>query len=422
MFSLRAKIATVLLPAIVIGAIASNSAEAQRQNIYYVNSAIDNPRARSTDRDGLITLREAVIAANTDQPFGDAQAGTTYDLIDLSQLPSGQSTIHLLAPLLIDDEYGTSIHIRGPGQGNSNPTIDGRGRHQLFDLRGHVNLHIGWVDLANGNADQGGAFRTGTRGRISYAQGEITNCTARQGGAVFVRGAAELSMHACSLIDNGAFDRGGALFVTGNSDSRFHLITMARNASIHAGGAMFIQKTKYTEAEVQIRNSTISDNLVLGASRSTYAPYGGGIAEGGYYFGNQSHLHIPFEIFSSIVADNFVFMNGLTIHDDLHADVHSPTSHYNLIGAGGYKIGIENGTLNQVGVWYDPILPMLSSLGRHGGNYSRNLVPHADSPAINRGSSSVPQGGQAPYPYDQRGFYRIDQSDVGSIELNFRIP
>lgn len=419
MNNLKTIAAIVFLTYLLTAMFACETAEAQKENIYYVDSVNDNPKAYSTDQDGLVTLREAFMAATTDQPFGDAQAGTAVDQIDLSRLGPKQSTIFLNAPLVTDLQSGGSIAIRGTVGGSRNPVIDGRGKNQIFDLRGLTNLNLGWVDLANGSAEEGGAIRTGTSGTVSFSHGEITNSVARRGGAVFVRGTSGFRGNMASFIDNTALDRGGAIYIEGSGESKCKLVTMARNISVNSGGAMFIQRTKYTSPYVQIRNSTISRNMAVGSAKNRF-PGSGGIAEGGPPAPYHPYL-VPFELYSSIVADNYARWNSNMLQDDLRAVVDYASSHYNLVGVAGPDIGIENDVRNQIGFWARPIDAKLSSLGLHGGLLSRNFVPNADSPAIDRGSSPLPPGAQAG-PYDQRGFIRVGRSDIGSIERDYEMP
>ena len=78
--------------------------------------------------DGLISLREAIIAANTNAPFGDAPAGSASgDSIQFDAL-AANSTIKLTAgQLRITDD----VLIQA---GSSNITVDGNAVSRIFEV------------------------------------------------------------------------------------------------------------------------------------------------------------------------------------------------------------------------------------------------------------------------------------------------
>ena len=82
---------------------------------FVVNTLLDNPSGLSSDTDGFISLREAITAANTNLPFGDAPAGDAgLDTIGFasSLFASGPATITLGGTeLTITDD----LTINGPG-------------------------------------------------------------------------------------------------------------------------------------------------------------------------------------------------------------------------------------------------------------------------------------------------------------------
>jgi hypothetical protein len=89
----------------------------------------------------------------------------------------------------------------------------------------------------------------------------------------------------------------------------------------------------------------------------------------------------------------------------------------NLVGIGAGSFGFEDGVTDQVGSFADPIDPKLAPLADNGGPTMTHAL-RADSPAIDRGDSNVPQ------LIDQRGQPRKkdgngDRSaivDIGAFE------
>jgi hypothetical protein len=123
-----------------------------------------------TPGDGLVTLREAIIAANNDSTTDLGETGSGYDMVDIFSTITG--TIVLTSPLPI---ITSDMTIFGGESGNV--TIDGANTYRIFFVQsGQVDF---WgMTIANGMA-------RGGDGGAGYAGG---GGGAGLGGAIFIGG------------------------------------------------------------------------------------------------------------------------------------------------------------------------------------------------------------------------------------------
>lgn len=114
-----------------------------------VNSAADNMIAG----DGLVTLREAVEAADTDGMTDLGQTGSGADTITFDSSLSGGT-------ILLDGseiEINSELTISGPGADEL--TIDAQGNSRIFSVNASgTDVTISGLTLTGGNAFQGAAI------------------------------------------------------------------------------------------------------------------------------------------------------------------------------------------------------------------------------------------------------------------------
>ena len=108
---------------------------------YVVNTPLDDPWAGPDDVDGRVSLREAITAANTNAPFGDAPAGQGDGLLDsITFRPSlkGKTIVLGGAELPVGD------HLSITGLGSDKLTISGnKCQPGLLDRCGRHRRHLG---------------------------------------------------------------------------------------------------------------------------------------------------------------------------------------------------------------------------------------------------------------------------------------
>ncbi len=170
--------------------------------------------------DGLASLREAVEAANRDQPFGDAPAGSGADDIVFDASLSGKELI--LA--------GQQILIR------SALTIDG-----------DINLNA---------VQQSRHFRIATDEPVSLSQLTLFNGVATSGGSLEVRGA-NVSLDGMTFRNNVAEAAGGAIFLrSGQLNINETLFERNRTTSDSGNGGAIHSDS----AQLEISDSTFTNN------------------------------------------------------------------------------------------------------------------------------------------------------------------
>ncbi len=264
--------------------------------------------------DGLVSLREAVIASNTNSPFGDAGAGDAIgDAIQFDPSLAG-GTINLSnGTLNISDD----LLIQG---GSSGITISTDLEFGLFAENTSERVAFGGLTFANGVADSGGAIKSlggGTTlvvnstfqnnrstgiggGAIFHDQGRLnvtntdfaSNETSGDGGAILVNGGV-MGINGGSFEGNSA-DRGAAIHfesgthsVSGTTFGSFNSPNQARlggvfsiddtatvvintselnwNEATESGGAIW----NTSQNNIHVRDSVFSHNSSLGTVETT---------------------------------------------------------------------------------------------------------------------------------------------------------
>jgi hypothetical protein len=406
--------------------------------------------------DGNCTLREAVIAANTDAAVDACPGGSGTDLV---VVPAGTYTL-TLAGALEDAAATGDLDVTGDlvfsGAGALLTTIDGNASDRVLDVDpagAGLTVRVSGVTLRNGRGEpQGGGVRS--RGMLTLADSVvyanrastvlITFGSARGGG---IASEGSLRVERCTIAsnvadasgiprpapafgggisavgplevidstvaDNRAMPTADAFAVAGISSAvQLTLVgsTVSGNLAItENGGGLDVS------GSATIRNSTISGNRVSSSSGS-----GGGIVTRG---GTLS-------FFNTTVADNhpngittfapgpvpptLVFRNTIVADNPL-----GDCAFFGSITTVGDAYNIDSdGTCGLSGTDQSGVDPRLAPLADNGGpTFTHGLI--AGSPAINAGNPAAPgSGGTACEATDQRGVVRPvgPRCDVGAFE------
>lgn len=200
--------------------------------------------------DGLVTLREAVQAANTNQSVDGSAAGSA-DEVDVIEFANGIGSINLGGEQF---EVSDSVHIRGP---ESKVTLDAQSlsRH-IVVVQGADAFTLENMRLVNGQSSEGTYTGAGgsvlVSGPASFDGVDLTvtnsdfvgNASVVNGGAIQVwdrvtaDSAAELSritVTDSSFIGNSAASWGGAILVGGNTETRINRSTFSNNSATEDG-------------------------------------------------------------------------------------------------------------------------------------------------------------------------------------------
>ena len=203
----------------------------------YVVTTLDDPPEFGTD--GQVSLREAILAANTNMQIGDAPAGEVggaggvTDTITFANSLAGSTLTLLSGVLSITDDLNIT------GLGSSQFTIDAQDETGIFDVSGAITVSLSGLTLRNGFAIDGGAIHN-----------QDANLTLDH---VVLSGNTAFGME-------GGGSGGGLYNLAGNVTIRNSTISGNSAAS---GGGVFNSNGTLT-----IQNTTISNNTAL---------YGGGV-------------------------------------------------------------------------------------------------------------------------------------------------
>jgi CSLREA domain-containing protein len=340
--------------------------------------------------DGLLSLREAITAAN---------ANFDADVIQFAAGLSG--TINLSIPGNDDTNAGGDLDVRAPvsiqGLGADLLTVRQTvANERVFEVSGGgAPILISGLTITGGNGDNGG------------------------GGGVMMLGAASLTLSAVEVTGNSSSSSGGGVLeLFPGSDLVVRNSTIANNSTgpgrdgggveIADGSALIVNSTisgntaggergggvkiELLSDGLTIRNSTIVGNSSTGSGAGLSMPDGGTV-----------------KLSSTIVAGN-----GAPIVGDIEGAVQAASDH-NLIGNDNGLMGITNGVNgNLVGKFVAPIDPLLGPLQLNGGR-TRTHALLAGSPALDKGFAP------GEVTSDQRGslFVRTFGAapDIGAFEV-----
>jgi len=426
---------------------------------FLVDTFIDDPSATASDTDGYVSLREAVTAANTNAPFGDAAAGQGGDVVDTITFDTSltDQTIALGGA-----ELTVSGHLKLTGLGAANLTISGNNASRVFWINAAVTVDISGVTITGGKGDAGGAIYS--EGTLSLENSGLSQNYANYGGAICSNGVLDIADSV--LSDNQSRGHGGAIGHRGN------MLTVAGstfsgNKSGGCGGAIDILthgSTNITDSTfsnnsaryggaidnvfstLTVANSALFDNSVERHGGAIYSAAGTVQLTNTTVSGNSSNEHGgglfnsgPLEITNStvtanradadgddwgeggglynsssdptlnntILAGNLVGPAGADSPDDIYGTV-DPASSHNLIGdsatAGGLIDGVNGNIVGNAGSGTIDITTVLDPNLAHNGGLTLTHALVEGSLALNAGDNdkAVDADG-APLVYDQRG-------------------
>jgi CSLREA domain-containing protein len=377
-----------------------------------VNSVLDNVIAG----DGLVTLREAVLAANANSTTDLGQTGTANDTIIFDPTVFGnRQTIALSAGQLnLTDTSGTTT-IDG---GSAGVTIRGRqsffGRtSRVFQVDSGVNAEFANLTITRGNPGSG-QFGGGL---VNFGDLTLTNSTvsgnlASSGGGIYNTGTLTLlntevrdnqAAGILSLGESDPFNRlGGGIYNAGGRvvaiNSAFTTNSGSDGGGIYNGGLFTLQNST-----VGLNSAFVLGGGIYNAAASTLAITGSTIA------GNTSDV-LQFHTLSGggIYNEGTTSLSNTILADSTNSlgasDQYAQSSGATLTGNRNL---VEDGSDGLPGTIVADA--RLSPLEYHRGR-TRNFALLSGSPAIDAGSPS----GLAT---DQRGFVRDALPDIGSYEF-----
>lgn len=376
--------------------------------------------------DGLITLREAVLAANHDA-VADAieatQAGSGSDTIRFAPSLLGDSIVLSEGELLVTD----SLAIEGPGA--SQLTLSRTGTGSVFsisDRETFPSVELSGVRLSGREDWQRGSALVASA-HVTMSEMEITGINTggdsliriRDGSLVIdqsviqdntsARNLIHFNGHDLSLSRSSVLDNNGGFLIYSDGIVSIEDSTISRNTrasfgstrgilAYSTGGSVFVSQTTISENDGDALLAYV-DNGTLTVSGSTIIENRHGV---GFYSNTDS---------ATALVENSIVANGST---DLWGG--DPIDvRWSIIGNGAGALPLANPDAqgNIVGDWTNPIDAKLGPLADNGGPTLTHL-PLPGSPAIDAGDPAYP----LTWPSDQRGLPRIGGTrvDMGAVE------
>lgn len=324
---------------------------------------------------GNCTLREAIVAANTNSAVDNCAAGAGAPTIDVIQIPAGTYLL-TIGPDGDDDAQFGDLDLRDGveliGAGARTTIIDGNQLDRVIDIGGSVRGSIQDLTIRGGDSPgNGGGIENG--GVFFLERVAIVgNHASGPGGGI--RNDLSLELRRSILLSNSTDDHGGG--IDNHGVALFENVTVSGNTvNGGVGGGIYVNDGE----ELTLIASTVADNSA---------------SAGGDAVNNLGNLTVT----GSILVGG---CNGTV------------TSNGGNLESPGDTCGLTNGVdLIAVGD------PMLTVLADHGGP-TDTYAPVVGSPAIDA-------MGKLPCPFeDQRGFARpfdgdgdtVAECDAGAVEV-----
>ena len=246
--------------------------------------------------DGELTLREAIIAAETNEDFGDAVAGDVDgDVIRFAPSLTGQTITLTNGQFSLTDDLAIFA-------GTTDVTIDAQSNSRAFDINSSENIVLRDFSIISGSTDDnGGAIQIAGAGSTNLFGLTISSSDASGTGG----GAVATVDNRVRIIDS-VFDQnvadgesgsGGALLVTSGTVSVTNS-TFTANVSNRAGGAIEIIDGSLLIVDSTLGGATAAEGNITGP-------------EGSASPGNGGALHVTGSSGTSVVVRNSDILNNV---------------------------------------------------------------------------------------------------------------
>lgn len=312
--------------------------------------------------DGLISLREAIIASNNTPGADDIflSSGTYTLAIGSGDDSAAQGDLDILDDLTIT------------GADAATTIIDAAGIDRVFHIRNNSTMvSMSGLTIRGGSiSDHGAGVFVDNSSTLNLTDVILTdnNSNGGNGGAIHVHGTLNLNR---VLLSNNSAGKGGGIYFHSAGGGSLTNVTISGNRAGPQGGGI------WTDTFLSITNSTITEND---------ANVGGGVYENGGTIG----------LMNTIIAGNTA--NGT-----------SPDVFGTFNSAGNNLIQDTKGATGFVGSDLLGVDPLLNPLSHYGGSIPTHSL-QSSSRAINAGASTG-----AP-TVDGRNIVRNAIPDIGAFE------
>jgi len=228
----------------------------ERRNLlatFVVNTAVDDASGAT---DGLVSLREAIIASNTNQSFGDAVAGSaTGDRIVFD------ASINGVAHLIVNGEYEITDDLVIVG-GDSRTEINGRSESRIFRINTSETVGLSNLILRDGR-NRGGEEVGGAIFSASGGTTRLNNLVLISNNNPIFTSNGSLYATALSARDNFG-DAGGVIEQVGGNVGIFDSV-FDDNSGISSGAISVVDGTFFA-SNTTIGGSGRGGNRAIGST------------------------------------------------------------------------------------------------------------------------------------------------------------
>ena len=393
------------------------------------------------DADGEVTLREAVLAANTDQSIDGSAAGQGPDVIGFADGLEG--TISLVNSLQVREDvviYGhgkTKTILQGSGSGYAFD-VDGAGEvaFAAFRIREFATaIHSSATDSIR--LREMDITRNKQVGLVSRGETNVSITSSvfyKNGGGAYITGlsgANAVTINGSRFDANRAFGHGVGARIDGRSDIRGTTKVSIRHSTFSNNVARSSRTRAYSGAGVRLfqtdahisrstfsGNNTATDDVLEGNGADIGATNGSLKIEESTFSGSigpnsvfvdRVALTAQNSIFASNGGQDFASSGGSVEFDHIAHSIVRTNTGTNLASA---VVGSPDANGNMIGTDAVPIDPLLGDLANNGGTTKTHL-PMVGSPVIDAGYSDER------HPRDQRWFTRLagEAIDIGAVEV-----
>jgi CSLREA domain-containing protein len=370
--------------------------------------------------DGQCTLREAIIAANSDTPSGLASgecvAGSGSDTITV---PAGMYTLTLAgvgedAAATGDLDLTSDVTIAGAGAGTT--IVDGNGAalgDRVFDIPAGANVALTGLTVRGGVigfADGAGIRALGIGGLGLQDVTIVGNTTTSDGGGIYRAGGGSLAIEASVIAGNGAGGNGGGINQSGGTLTATASTIRGNFAGTSGGGLI------YEGGAATVTRSTISGNTAdaspggianAGAMLIVASTISGNVSAGGEEGGGIRTTGGTLALIASTIATNSTGLYALGgVVTARNSIVANSTAGVNCSGAvvnGGNNIdsgsscgfGAANNSLSDTDPRLNPLaVNAPGTTATHAlqpGSPAIDLVPQADANCTGTDQRGVPR-------------------------------
>ena len=408
--------------------------------------------------DGVVTLREAIEAANTDAASGDAPAGSGTDSIVFASGLSGSivltDTLHITSNISISGD--------SDGNGSIDIALDGNHLHQILWISGSSVVTLDTLRLTHGSWSVAPAIDAEDATEVTVRNSEIVdNVAGKYAGAISADGAS-MTIIGSTLSGNAAAYDGGAITSTGSNVLTIIDSTISGNSAQLGGGGV----SAYGSSSVVIVNTTFSQNATAGhpsdsqggglylgntggttLTNVTIAGNAAQLSGGGIYLTSTAAVTIANSTISlntgsdgsGVFAEDGAIVNlaNTVIAGNLSSpDIGKDTGTTGFFTQGGNFIGDGDGLMidgasgDRVGTTGAPLDPKLGALANNGGPV-QTMAPLAGSPLIDGGrngalpldTNDIDNDGNTAerLSLDATGQARIENAvlDIGAFEVRY---